>query len=147
MVDIPDVPGDDYRPAAGDRQHTLTQVQHHSATCAPLPCADIGVAEEPPTLTGGDGTNLVAERQRRAVLSRIAIAQDDGDVVLYVGIEALEVRRRIVCVLGELRVDLRIELVPHEEVRRRRCEHDDHSDDAGRYERQTIAKGHGSRST
>jgi hypothetical protein len=85
--------------------------------------------------------------QRRAFRGRTAVAQDDGDVILYVGIEALEVRRRIVCVLSELRVDLRVELVPHEEVRRRRGEHNDHSNDTGRNERQAIAKGHGSRST
>ncbi len=47
----------------------------------------------------------------------------------------------------ELRVDLRVELVPHYEVRRGTRKRNDNGDDPGRDKRQAAAEAHGSRST
>ena len=81
--------------------------------------------------------------------NEIALGVDDLDEVAAVipgtADVALELHR--MCGASQRPVELCLQLVPHDEVRRHRREHDDDCDDSRRHESQAGAKRHGSRST
>ena len=146
MVDVVDVAGD-HHGATRDREHALARAEDDMATCARLDRLEGRGAKEAAPVTGGDRPNIRVDRNRVALRGALAVGQDDRNEILLEGVEALVVVGRIVRVLGQLGVHLRVELVPHHEVRRRagQSHHDGHH--TGRNERQAGAKRHGSRST
>src|SRR5581483_4607263 len=108
------------------------------------------VAEVRPLLPGGDAPRLRVEGNGVARLD----VPEQRDVVAAERAEAVGDRPRGVWVPCDLRrvlreqgVDLRVQLVPHHEVRRGGRGGDDDGDDERGDEREPGAEGHGSRST